>query len=218
MTSKDNYISSAEPKGTVSTKKGRREGGLQQLFIEKAWKPLTDWYSSRIPREQMLIAGATVVALFIGLYTLAEKINEAFDEQYTRLDELEKKLSSIPLLLRQYNQLENHRLIAEQQFARAGGQSLMGQHIESVIERKVKIPKGDSTIRRQSELSLGDQFVRIVYSVSFTRISPSQLADFFKEISSNEEKPAIISKLNVISQGDRLRAELNVELVAKRNS
>ena len=181
----------------------------------KALEPLTEWYSTRLPREKYLILSAVGIALFMGLYTVFEGVIASFDEQSQKLTELNETLRTVPPLLNQFNRLETRRRSSEQKFSRAGAPSQLLAHLEGVIKRKAQV-QSRFQIKKGSEADLSESFIRVPFTVVFQQITPAELSDFLKEVSGDEERPAIVSKLSLTSRGTTIRAEVSLDLVARR--
>ncbi|MCI5066713.1 type II secretion system protein M [bacterium] len=194
----------------------RTNGAPRRASLSQIASGITSWFAERESREQYLMGAALFVLLFIIVDMIATSIGEVFEEQESRLSAIESDLRTASSQLAEFNQLEAKRLLAQQQFAQAGAQSAMLAHLESVIERKAKI-ESRFEINRGSENAIGNQFTRLSFTVIFRQITPEELSQFLKELSSDEEKPAIISKVNLTSRGNSLRAEVSLDLVARRS-
>ena len=151
----------------------------------------------------------------MGTYGVIENVVDAFQTQEGRLTELNETLRTVPPLLNQYNRLEARRKTAEARFSRAGAQSAMLAHLEGVIKRKAKV-QSRFEIRRGSETDLSKDYTRLPFTVIFQQITPAELSEFLKEISADEERPAIVSKLALTSRGTTIRAEISLDLVARK--
>ena len=189
---------------------------MARFKLQRLNADLVKWYRNLIPRERALIVAAGGVLLFIVLYTVTESVVLAFSGQHERLQNVEKSLQSVPPLLQQYYRLERLQQASEQQFSQATTQSAMLAHLEAVIKRRAKV-QSRFEIRRGDEAAIGQNFSRLPFAVTFQQITPGELSDFLKEISTDRERPAMISKLSLTARGSSLRAEVSLDLIIRRS-
>jgi len=186
-------------------------------IYEQTRKQIADWLEKREPRERYLILGALLIGALMGVEMIYTTTTVLFTEQRSRLTEVQNNMQQISVLLHNYNRSERARKVAEQRFASAGVPSAILAHIEGVIKRKARIADGTFRIsKRGEEHPIGDEFLRLPFTVSFTRVTLEEFATFLKEISTDKERPAILSRISVTSRGSSIQAEVSLDLVAKK--
>lgn len=175
------------------------------------------WFRERSPSEKRLILAAIGIALTMGVYTLFEFGVTQFREQGERLDEVQKSIKSLSPLISQLHRLEEQKLSSLERFSKAVQQDTVWGHLDALL-RKNGRDKLDGKLQRMGDTnkSLGDSFIRHPFKVTFQRISQEDLADFLKRLSSDEKRPAVISKISITSRGSSLNAEISLEIITRQ--
>ena len=175
------------------------------------------WLRERSASEKRLILGAIGIAFLMGLYTLVEFGVTQFQAQRERLNEIETTIKSLSPLINQLHRLEEQKLSSLERFSKAVQQDTVWGHLDSLL-RKNGRDKLNGKLQRMGDTnkSLGDTFIRHPFKVTFQRISQEDLAGFLKRLSSDEKRPAVISKISITSRGSSLNAEISLEIITRQ--
>jgi len=203
-------------KDAIDEKKHKSTASLPQYW-EKARKSSKSWFRGRTASEKRLVLIALGIAVSMGLYSSIEFGIQVFSEQRARLTELEKTMGSLPPLIHQLHRLEEQKLTSLERFSKAARQQAVWSHLDALLKKSGQ-DKLDGNIQRlgDSNKAIGEDFIQHSFTVTFQKISQEDLADFLKRLSSDEKRPAVITKMTLTGRGSSLNVVVSLDIITRR--
>ncbi|MCB0319413.1 MAG: hypothetical protein KDD60_00725 [Bdellovibrionales bacterium] len=186
---------------------------LNALLL-RLWTTLRNVFEKREPREKKLILLGVGVALCMGLYTAGEFINGIFESQQERYAAVEATLDRVSPLIYRYHVLQKKKENVEQRFQSSGTSAANYAHLEAIIKRKAQV-ESRFEINKHTESNIENKYIVVPFTIRFQQISQKELSEFLKELSTDQERPSIVSRLSARTRGNRLAVEMKVDFISR---
>lgn len=175
-----------------------------------------EWFRKLTAREILLIVGALVIGLVMGIVVIVEEVRATFADQQRRLALLQEAINNIPARLETHARLKARRQAIEQQFRMVEMREGALSYLENLIKTKAGVPSGAFTIKDFPSRSFGKDFEQTPYSVKFTTSNLSTLIEFLRELVHGEQ-PFLVSKLDLrmARNNEALEVELEVSSIRR---
>ena len=172
-------------------------------------------FSAYSGREQLLMLGAIIVAVYISGSMLTEKVSYAFHTQSEDIERLGKDLKALPFVLERYKKLQSRKKDIENEF-----KSLeMDEGLLSILESILKSKLGSSkfNIEPRKEMKFGNDYEQIPASVKFSVGDIRTLVAVLQEITEGKQK-LLVTRLDVQKNriGDALDIDMDVSSLRKK--
>jgi Type II secretion system (T2SS), protein M len=174
------------------------------------------WFSKLSKREKLLIVTPSIVLVLMAFYSLVfTPIQSAFAKQSEELENSQKNVGILSVMLDRYTRLKVRREEIELQYKgienRENGITLL----EGLLRNKLDLAPGAVKIGEGSPQRFGGDFEKTPYTVRFSVSDLSKLVAFLDEVV-HGKNPMILKKLDLKKRGDRsIEVDMEVSSIRK---
>ena len=165
-------------------------------------------------REKLLLVGMVAVGLFLLTISITSSIADTFSLQRRKIEALEKNFTSATFVLDRYENLRNKLTEMQKTFKNEGPPGGMRSYLEDSITKKAGVVAPNFTIKAGLPVTVGENYTKFPYTVTFSTISIGKIVEFLEEITNNDSN-LLLTKLEITKgrMGEKLNVVVDVSNV-----